>query len=72
MFFFSNLPKMEWSEGRSRGRGEGGEDKNRAIVCETNYPKEFMKIVHAWMDFMIRFIEVKWYVAWNHQTSLGD
>lgn len=46
--------------------------KNRAIVCETNYPKEFMKIVHAWMDFMARFIEVKWYVAQNHQTSLGD
>lgn len=51
---------------------EGGGDGNRAIVCETNYPEEFMKIVHAWMDFMVRFIEVKWYVAWNHQTSLGD
>lgn len=31
-----------------------------------------MKTVHAWMDSMIRFTEVKQCVARNHQTSLGS
>lgn len=45
--------------------------KDKAIFCATNYPKEFMKILHGWMDSMIRFIEVKQNVAGNYQTSLG-
>lgn len=37
---------------QKQGRGESN------TLCETNYPKEFMKIVHGWMDSMIRFVKV--------------
>ena len=64
-----NILYFQFSKDRVGAGAEG--EKNRAIVCETNYPKEFMKIVHAWMDPTIRFIEVKPCVAENRRTSLG-
>lgn len=63
-----------------RGGGGGGwwwelcrnrRGKNKAIFRGTNCPKEFMKIQHGWMDFVVRFIEVRQQVTRNYQTSLG-
>lgn len=72
MFFISNLTKGV--EGVVVGvvqKQKEKKNKDKTIFCATNYPKEFMKILHGWTESVIRFIKVKQNVARNYQTSLG-
>lgn len=72
-----NVLHFKFNQGGGGGSGgscaetKGKKNKDKTIFCATNYPKEFMKILHGWTESVIRFIKVKQNVARNYQTSLG-